>query len=120
MKIIILGAGQVGTSVAINLASEANDITVVDQDAGLLQSLQDKLDLRTIRGYAAHPDVLAQAGADDAEMIIAVTNNDETNMVACQVAWTLFHTPRKIARVRAPQYNKYPSLFSQRVCPSMY
>ena len=117
MKIIILGAGQVGTSVAINLASEANDITVVDQDAGLLQSLQDKLDLRTIRGYAAHPDVLTQAGADDAEMIIAVTNNDETNMVACQVAWTLFHTPRKIARVRAPQYNKYPSLFSQRGLP---
>ncbi len=117
MKIIILGAGQVGTSVAGNLASEANDITVVDQDAQLLQSLQDKLDLRTIQGYAAHPDVLTQAGAEDAEMIIAVTNNDETNMVACQVAWTLFRTPRKIARVRAPEYNKYPSLFSQRGLP---
>ncbi len=117
MKIIILGAGQVGTSVAINLANEANDITVVDQDAALLQVLQDKLDLRTIQGYAAHPDVLAQAGADDAEMLIAVTNNDETNMVACQVAWTLFHTPRKIARVRAPEYNKHPELFNQRALP---
>jgi len=76
MKIIILGAGQVGTSVAQNLASESNDITVVDQDAELLYELQDKLDLRTIQGYAAHPDVLRQAGADDAEMIIAVTNSD--------------------------------------------
>ena len=113
MKIIILGAGQVGTSVAANLASEANDITVVDQDAELLQALQDKFDLRTLKGYAAHPDVLAQAGCDDAEMIIAVTNNDETNMVACQVAWTLFHTPRKIARVRAVEYHRHPDLFNQ-------
>ncbi len=113
MKIIILGAGQVGTSVAANLASEANDITVVDQDAELLQALQDRFDLRTIRGYAAHPEVLEQAGCDDAEMLIAVTNNDETNMVACQVAWTLFHTPRKIARVRAHQYHRHPELFNQ-------
>ncbi len=113
MKIIILGAGQVGTSVAGNLASEANDITVVDQDAELLQTLQDKFDLRTVKGYAAHPEVLAQAGCDDAEMLIAVTNNDETNMVACQVAWTLFHTPRKIARVRAPEYHRHPTLFNQ-------
>jgi len=113
MKIIILGAGQVGTSVAANLASEANDITVVDQDPELLQALQDKLDLRTLKGYAAHPDVLEQAGCDDAEMVIAVTNNDETNMVACQVAWTLFHTPRKIARVRAIEYHRHPALFNQ-------
>ncbi len=113
MKIIILGAGQVGTSLAGNLASEANDITVVDRDPALLQSLQDKFDLRTVRGYAAHPDVLAQAGCDDAEMLIAVTNNDETNMVACQVAWTLFHTPRKIARVRAHEYHRHPALFNQ-------
>ncbi|MCB1857409.1 MAG: NAD-binding protein, partial [Gammaproteobacteria bacterium] len=82
MKIIILGAGQVGTSVANNLASEANDITVVDQDAELLGELQDRLDLRTIQGHAAHPDVLLQAGGEDAEMILAVTNSDETNMVA--------------------------------------
>ncbi len=113
MKIIILGAGQVGTSVAQNLASESNDITVVDQDAELLYELQDKLDLRTIQGYAAHPDVLRQAGADDAEMIIAVTNSDEVNMIACQSAWTLFHTPTKIARVRAPEFHKYPALFNK-------
>ena len=93
MKIIILGAGQVGASVAANLASEANDITVVDDNAVILQDLQDRLDIRTVKGYASHPDVLKQAGADDADMIIAVTRNDEINMIACQVAYTLFHTP---------------------------
>lgn len=113
MKIIILGAGQVGTSVAHNLASEANDITVVDQNGELLCDLADRLDIRTVQGLASHPGVLAQAGADDADMLIAVTNSDEVNMVACQAAWTLFHTPRKIARVRAPEYIKHPALFSQ-------
>lgn len=117
MKIIILGAGQVGTTVAYNLASEANDITVVDQDAGLLRDLQDRLDLRTVQGHGAHPDVLTRAGAEDADMMIAVTNSDETNMVACQCAWTLFHTPTKIARVRAPEYLNHPALFSQGALP---
>ena len=101
MKILILGAGQVGSSVAHNLSSEANDITVVDRNAELLAELQDRLDIRTVHGNAAYPEVLANAGADDAEMIIALTNSDEVNMVACQVAHTLFHTPTKIARVRA-------------------
>jgi len=104
MKIIILGAGQVGASVAANLASEANDITVIDEDAAILQDLQDRLDIRTVIGYASHPDILLQAGAADADMIIAVTRNDEINMVACQVAYTLFHTPTKIARVRSVEY----------------
>jgi len=117
MKIIILGAGQVGTTVAYNLASEANDITVVDQDAGLLRDLQDRLDLRTVQGHGAHPDVLLRAGAEDADMMIAVTNSDETNMVACQCAWTLFHTPTKIARVRAPEYLLHPALFNQGALP---
>lgn len=117
MKIIILGAGQVGSSVANNLASEANDITVVDQNPELLHELQERLDLRTVHGYAAHPDVLMQAGAEDADMILAVTNNDETNMVACQVAYTLFHTPTKIARVRALGFTKYPQLFSSDALP---
>ena len=117
MKIIILGAGQVGSSVAINLASEANDITVVDEDAVVLQDLQDRLDIRTVIGLASHPDTLAQAGADDADMIIAVTNSDETNMIACQVAYTLFHTPTKIARVRSVEYLKYQRLFSQEALP---
>ena len=111
MKIIILGAGQVGTSVANNLVSEANDITVVDQDGQLLRELQDRLDLSTVQGHAAHPEVLRRAGAEDADMILAVTNSDETNMVACQVAFTVFHTPTKVARVRAPEYLRYPQLF---------
>jgi len=113
MKIIILGAGQVGSSVAANLAKEANDITVVDTDTKRLQALQDRLDIRTVRGLASHPDVLKRAGAEDADMILAVTNSDETNMIACQVAYTLFHTPTKIARVRSAEYSKYPQLFAQ-------
>ena len=117
MKIIILGAGQVGSSVATNLASEANDITVVDENAAVLQDLQDRLDIRTVIGLASHPDTLAQAGADDADMLIAVTNSDETNMIACQVAYTLFHTPTKIARVRSVEYLKYQRLFSQEALP---
>jgi len=117
MKIIILGAGQVGASVAANLASEANDITVVDEHAAVLQDLQDRLDIRTVNGTASHPDVLAQAGADDADMIIAVTSSDETNMIACQVAYTLFHTPTKIARVRSVEYLRHQRLFSQEALP---
>ncbi len=113
MKIIILGAGQVGASVAANLCSEANDITVVDHNPACLQALQDRLDLRGILGHGSHPEILDRAGAQDADMIIAVTNSDETNMVACQTAWTLFHTPTKIARVRAPEYLAHPALFAQ-------
>ena len=117
MKIIILGAGQVGSSVAENLASEANDITVVDSDPTRLEDLRDHLDIRTVLGRGSHPEVLAQAGAEDADMILAVTNSDETNMIACQVAYTLFHTPTKIARVRAVEYLNHPQLFSQEALP---
>lgn len=111
MKIIILGAGQVGSTLAENLASEANDVTVVDTDPSLLSDLQDRLDLRTVQGYASHPNVLRRAGADDADMLIAVTDSDETNMLACEIANTLFHTPTKIARVRSAEYLKEKSLF---------
>ena len=117
MKILILGAGQVGTSVAYNLASEANDITVVDTRPDILRDLQDRLDLRTVVGHGSLPTVLAQAGAEDADMIIAVTNSDETNMIACQVAYTLYHTPTKIARVRAAEYLGTPRLFHQDALP---
>ncbi|MEN8169185.1 MAG: Trk system potassium transporter TrkA [Pseudomonadota bacterium] len=117
MKIIILGAGQVGSSLANNLASEANDITIVDVDSDLLHDLQDRLDLRTIKGMASHPDVLQRAGAEDADMIIAVTNSDETNIVACQVAYTLYHTPTKIARVRSQAYLQHAELFTQEAMP---
>ncbi len=117
MKIIILGAGQVGTSLANNLASEANDITVVDVDAELLNQLQDRLDLRTVMGRGSHPEVLIRAGAEDADMVIAVTNSDETNIVACQVAYTLFHTPTKIARIRSQNYLFHPELFGTQAMP---
>jgi len=117
MKIIILGAGQVGSSVAEVLAKEANDITVVDLDVNKLQELQDRLDIRTVIGQASHPEVLGRAGAEDADMIIAVTDRDENNMVACQVAYTLFHTPTKIARVRAVEYLSHPQLFTQEALP---
>lgn len=105
MKIIILGAGQVGATLAENLASEANDITVVDVDRFRLRALQDRLDIRTVHGHASYPEVLANAGGMDADMLIAVTNSDETNMVACQISGALFRTPTKIARVRSPSYD---------------
>ncbi len=114
MKIIILGAGQVGSSLASNLVGEANDITVVDHNATLLHNLQEHLDLRTIMGQAAHPDVLLKAGAEDADMLIAVTNSDETNMVACQIAYSVFHTPKKIARVREADFLKHKEIFGPR------
>lgn len=89
MKIIILGAGQVGGTLAENLVGENNDITIVDNNADRLRELQDKYDLRVVNGHASHPDVLHEAGAQDADMLVAVTNTDETNMAACQVAFTL-------------------------------
>ncbi|MDH5727538.1 MAG: Trk system potassium transporter TrkA [Gammaproteobacteria bacterium] len=117
MKIIILGAGQVGSSVAATLASEANDITIVDVEGQRVRALQDRLDVRVVTGHASHPDVLYRAGAEDADMILAVTNSDETNMIACQVAYTLFHTPTKIARVRSKAYLAHPELFAQEALP---
>jgi trk system potassium uptake protein TrkA len=111
MKIIILGAGQVGSSLASNLVSEANDITVVDSNTVLLHNLQEHLDLRTVTGHASHPYILLKAGAEDADMLIAVTNSDETNMIACQIAYTLFHTPTKIARVREVDYLNHQEIF---------
>jgi trk system potassium uptake protein TrkA len=117
MKIIILGAGQVGTSVAEVLAGEGSDITVVDVDEKKLEILRDRLDISTVVGEAAHPEVLARAGAEDADMILAVTNSDEINMIACQVAYTLFHTPTKIARVRSVGYLSHPQLFTQESLP---
>ncbi|MFC2971276.1 Trk system potassium transporter TrkA [Azotobacter bryophylli] len=117
MKIIILGAGQVGGTLAEYLASEANDITVVDTDSDRLRNLGDRLDIRTVTGKGSFPTVLRQAGADDADMLVAVTNSDETNMVACQVAYTLFHTPTKIARVRESAYLLRNGLFSNEAIP---
>jgi trk system potassium uptake protein TrkA len=117
VKIIILGAGQVGGSLAEHLASEANDITVVDTDADRLRDLGDRLDIRTIYGRGSHPTVLRQAGADDADMLVAVTSSDEVNMIACQVAYTLFHTPTRIARVRESAYLSRSGLFENDAIP---
>ncbi|MBO3275918.1 Trk system potassium transporter TrkA [Pseudomonas schmalbachii] len=117
MKIIILGAGQVGGTLAEHLASEANDITVVDTDGERLRDLGDRLDIRTVHGKASYPTVLRQAGADDADMLVAVTNSDEVNMIACQVAYTLFNTPTRIARVREAAYLTRAGLFDNEAIP---
>jgi len=106
MKIIILGAGQVGSTLATNLVSEDNDITLVDDESLNLEHLQDKHDLRVMQGLASSPKILRDAGAPDADLLIAVTSSDEINMVACQIAYTLFNTPTKIARIRNSEYLK--------------
>jgi len=114
MKIIILGAGQVGTSVTEILSREAGgDITLVDIDEERLSLLQNKFDIRTVHGHASYPDVLREAGCDDAELILAVTNSDETNIAACQIASILFNTPKKIARIRATEYVSEERLFAE-------
>jgi trk system potassium uptake protein TrkA len=111
MKILILGAGQVGATVAENLAGESHDVTLVDHNPDALAELEERLDLRTVEGKASHPDVLQRAGAREADLLVAVTSEDETNMVACQVAASLFHTPKKIARIRSPAFQRHPELF---------
>ena len=100
MRILICGAGQVGYGIAERLAAENNDVSVIDSSAELVQNIQDRLDVRGYVGHGSHPDTLARAGAEQAEMIIAVTLYDEVNMVACQVAHSLFNVPTKIARMK--------------------
>jgi trk system potassium uptake protein TrkA len=120
MKIIIVGAGQVGGTLAETLAREYNDVTLIDIDEGVLRGLQDRLDVRTVVGTGSYPDVLVQAGIEDADMLVAVTSSDEINITACQVAYSLFQTPTKIARVRAHNYTnpKYKSiLFNDKNMP---
>ncbi len=112
MKIIILGAGQVGSSVAEGLVSEENDITVVDNDPAHLQQLQSRLDLRTVAGNAAYPSVLREAGAEDADLVIAATQSDQTNLVACKVAQSIFNVPTRIARLRSPDFLEDQRLLS--------
>lgn len=107
MKIIIVGAGQVGTTLAENLVGEQNEITIIDPDRHRLAELQEKYDLRVVVGNGAHPDTLQVAGAEDADMLIAVTSTDEVNMLSCQIAYSMFNTPTKIARIRSEQYIRY-------------
>jgi len=108
MRVIICGAGRVGFGIAARLSSEKNTVTVVDLDADLVRKITTDLDVRGVVGHGAHPDVLERAGARDADMIIAVTYSDEVNMIACQVAHSLFDVPTKVARVRSQNYLAYP------------
>src|SRR5699024_3145815 len=121
MKIIILGAGDVGGALAEYLVADShNDITVIDSNPQQLQLLQDRYDLRTIYGQAAYPNILQKAGADEADMLVAVTSSDETNMLACQIAYSLFNTPNRIARIRAKEYlpkNTPQPLFAPDIIP---
>jgi trk system potassium uptake protein TrkA len=114
MRIVILGAGQVGSTLAETLAKEGHEITLVDQNPEGLSSLQERADIRVVQGHAAHPSTLKRAGGQDAELVIAVTESDETNMLACKVAHIVFHSPTKIARVRSSEYLEAKELlFSQ-------
>jgi trk system potassium uptake protein TrkA len=113
VKILILGAGQVGRSAAASLSrEEANEVTVVDVDEDILRTLQDRLDVRTVAGNASYPTVLEAAGAPEADIIVALTSSDEVNIMACEVAHTLYRTPTKIARIRSAEYTSRPELFS--------
>ena len=104
MRVIVCGAGKVGTSIAEQLVNQNNDVTVIDQSEELISKLSDEVDLNTIVGSASYPSILEKAGAKDADMIIAVTLQDEINMVACQMAHTFFKIPRKIARLRSEDF----------------
>ena len=113
MRIIILGAGQVGSSIAQILVAENNDITVVDIDRQRLEYLQTRLDLRTLAGDAVLPSILQEAGLADADMLIAVTRSDQTNLIACKLAHTLFNVPMRIARLRSAEFSENPVLLSE-------
>lgn len=117
MKILLLGAGSVGESLAENLTIEQNDIVIIDQDAKRLKDLQDRLDIATVCGHAAFPNVLHKAGAEDADMMIAVTDSDEINMLACQLAHTLFRITTKICRIRSNAFLSHDKLFSKDAIP---
>jgi len=115
MKVIVCGAGQVGSNIARHLALENNDVTVVDQSPELIRKISDTLDVNGVVGQASRPDVLEKAGLEDADLLIAVTYSDEVNMMACQVAHSLFDVPTKIARVREQAYLQpmWANLFSR-------
>jgi trk system potassium uptake protein TrkA len=117
MKIVILGAGQVGSTVASALAHEDNDITVVDNDEQRLKELQNQMDIRSVLGYASYPKVMERAGIEDADLVIALTSSDEVNMVACQIAYTLYNVPTRVARVRAAAYTDQVKLFRREHTP---
>lgn len=104
MKVVILGAGQVGASIARYLAFEENDVSVVDYNPEVLKKISDSMDIKPVLGFASHPDVLEQAGTKDADLILAVTASDEVNIVACEVANSIFNVRTKVARIRSQHY----------------
>jgi trk system potassium uptake protein TrkA len=114
MKILILGAGQVGRTAAYHLSREpANEVTVVDTNEDVLRDLQDRLDVRAVAGNGSYPTVLESAGIADTDILVALTNSDEINIVACEIAHVLYRTPTKIARIRAPEYTSREQLFTE-------
>ena len=120
MKIVILGAGQVGGSVAESLVSENNDITVIDTDAERLEQLQVRLDLRTVVGNAVLPSVLRSAGLDEADLLLALTPSDQINLMVCKMAQTIFTVPTRIARLRSLEFIENPELLSDKVFSVSY
>ncbi|MAZ75716.1 MAG: Trk system potassium transporter TrkA [Micavibrio sp.] len=119
MRVIVCGAGQVGFSIASYLSRENNDVTIIDSDPETIADVNTHLDVNSVLGSASNPEVLSNAGASDADMIIAVTNTDEVNMVACQVAHSLFNVPKKVARIRQTDFRntKWSNLFSRAHMP---
>jgi len=127
MKIIVVGANPVGISLASTLSTDANDVTLVDSDEARLEGLKQGMDIQVVGGRGSHPDVLEQAGVEDADLLIAVSENDELNMVACRVADSLYHTPKKICRVHSTSFIRFrDKLFGEQgigvdtpICPEM-
>lgn len=119
MRVIICGAGQVGYNIAAYLSKEDNEVTIIDTNPKLIARINEELDVKGIAGHASNPDTLNGAGANDADMIIAVTYSDEVNMVACQIGHSLFGIPKKIARIRAQSYLQpaWANLFSRAHMP---
>ena len=104
MKIIVCGAGEVGSNIAKQLVYEDNDVTIIDESEPLLRKLNQNLDLKSICGKTSHPDVLEKAGADEADMLIAVSDSDELNIISCEMANHLFKIPLKVARIKESEY----------------
>tara|TARA_B100001245_G_C22889331_1_gene428147 strand:+ start:311 stop:1684 length:1374 start_codon:yes stop_codon:yes gene_type:complete len=119
MNIIVCGAGKVGYTISKQLSAQGHSITVIDQSSELIQKINDTLDVKGIVGRASFPSVLDKAGANEADMIIAVTRNDETNMVVCQIAYSIFNISKKIARIRSQEFlgSKWNKLYSKSNLP---
>jgi trk system potassium uptake protein TrkA len=113
MRVIIVGAGEVGYELAKFLSMEEVDIVVIDQDAKKLSRVSEELDVATIAADGLSPSGLREAGAENADMLLAVTNSDETNMIACMLGKAMFSIPRKIARIRNPEYFRNEQLLSR-------